>query len=304
MKPRHAAPCLALLAAVLAAACKPGPATLGQTVNRGPLDAASLEKHKALVAEGDAAWAERGDLAKLKIAIGKWDEAVKVKSDDHESYAKLARGQYLLADGHLAFDAESSPAQMEEFLKAHELGQAYAEQGLRALSPDYQKRVDGGIPIEDAVQALGREAVPLMYWYDVNLGKWAKAKGIDVTLKYKDVIFKIMTRVYDLDPDYFFAAPDRYFGGYYAVAPSFAGGSVTKSKEYFDKSLKKAPDYLATHVLVAELLAPKLDDRALFDREIEFVLSADPNKIPEVGPEALIEKKKAEKLKAKADDLF
>jgi tetratricopeptide (TPR) repeat protein len=285
--------------------CSGGPTVMGKNVNRTPLDAASVEKHKSLVAEGDAAWAVRAEgRAKIEEALGKWDAAVQIKGDDADTYAKLARGTYLLADGYLFFESEASPAGLQAFLAAHEKGQAYAEQGLRALSTEYEKRVDSGINVEDAVQALGREAVPLMYWYDVNLGKWAKNKGIDETLNQKDRIFKIMSRVYDVDPDYFYGAPDRYWGSYYAVAPTFAGGDVAKSREYFEKSLKKSPNYLATHVLMAELLAPKLDDPAMFDRELKFVLETPADVIPEVAAEAAIEKKKAERLLTKKDDMF
>ncbi len=290
--------------ATLAFSCSSKLQNTGTKVSRTSLDPAAIEKHKTLVAEGDAAWALRLDQAKLREAIAKWDAAVAIKADDYESYTKLARAQYFLADGFIFFEAEASEAKMAEFLAAHEKGIAYADQGLRALSPDYEKRVDTGVKTEDAIMALDRSAVPLMYWYDVNLGKWAKAKDIGETLKHKDRIFGIMSRVYELDPDFFFGAPDRYFGGYYSVAPTFAGGDVNKSKEYFDKSLKKAPNYLATHVLVAELLAPKLQDRALFDRSLKFVLDTPANVIPEVEAEATIEKKKAERLMKMADDLF
>ena len=57
-------------------------------------------------------------------------------------------------------------------------------------------------------------------------------------------------------------------------------------------------------MLVAELLAPKLQDRALFDRSLKFVLETPANVIPEMEPEAIIEKKKAERLQKMGDDLF
>ena len=155
----------ALLAALFTASCASEPTVGGQKVNRTALDQAAQDKHKALVAEGDAAWALRVDQAKLREAIAKWDAAVQIKGDDYDTYAKLARAQYFLADGFLFFDAESSEAKMNEFLAAHEKGLAYAEQGLRALSPDYEKRVGMGVKVEEAVSALDRSAVPLMYWY-------------------------------------------------------------------------------------------------------------------------------------------
>jgi hypothetical protein len=288
-----------LLLLILLTACGGNPHT-GTTVKRGALDANAEAQWKQAVADGDAAWAKRGDEAQLRAAIDAYAKAIAVKSDDADTCQKLARAYYFLADGTLSMD----PAKHDEYLATHEKGIAVAEQGLRALSPQLEKSMNTGVQLQDAIGVLDRSAVPLLYWYDVNLGKWAKAQDMTQVLKFKDRIFKIMTRVYDLDPDYFYGAPDRYFGGYYAVAPNFAGGDPQKSREYFDTSLKKAPNYLATHELVAELLAPKLQDKALFEREIKFVLDTPANVIPELEPEAQAEKKKAQKLLTQEEDLF
>jgi hypothetical protein len=287
---------LALLLALVACGAQPK----GQTIQRTQLDAAGSEKHKALVAEGDALWKERLDETKLRAAIAKWEAAVALKSDDHDTYAKLARGNYLLADGFLSFD----PAKETEFLATHQKGMDMGEKGMLAISPDFEKKRRLGAKMEDAILVLQRDAVPNMYWYASNLGKWAKFKGIQTTLKYKDTIFGVVSRVKELDPDYFYAAPDRYFGGYYAVAPNFAGGDLDKSEKNFAESVKKYPYYLATHVLIAELLAPKRQDRALFDRELKFVMDTPADSMPDVVPEQTLEKKKAERLMKQADDLF
>jgi hypothetical protein len=282
------------------ASCGASPSLSGGKINRTPLDAATLEQHKKLVAEGDAAWAERLDEAKLRAAITSWEQAVKVKDDDADTCQKLARAYYLLADGFLSFDE----AKKAEYLATHLKGIDWAEHGLRAISTAYESRRAQGMKTEQAVMKLDRNAVPLMYWYDVNLGKWAKAQDTATVLQHKDRIFNIMSRVYELDPDYFYAAPDRYFGGYYAVAPTFAGGDPMKAKSYFEASLKKQPNYLATHVLIAELLAPKLQDRALAEYHLKVVLETPSDVIPDVKPEAEIEKKKAQKLLTTLDDTY
>ena len=151
---------------------------------------------------------------------------------------------------------------------------------------------------------LGRNAVPLMYWYASNLGKWAKATGFSTVLKHKDRIFKLISRVYELDRDFYHGAADRYFGAFYAIAPSFAGGDINKSFEHFQESLKREPKYLATYVLIAEFYAPKAQDPQIFDEHLKFVLEAPTNILPGLEPEAVIEKKKAENLLKKKDDLF
>ncbi len=245
-------------------------------------------------------WLARADEASLRGAISRWDSAVKAKPSDYETYAKLSRACYLLADGFLAFD----PTKDNEFMVTHERGVAYAELGLTAISPRFAKLREQGVKIEDAIDVLDRSAIPLLYWWDVNLGKWARLKGMTTMLQHKDRIFKVMTKVYETDPDYFYGAPDRYFGGYFAVAPTFAGGDVAKSRVYFDNSLKKGYNYLATHNLVAEYLAPKLQDKALFEREIKFVLDTPAETIPELVPEQNIEKKKAQLLLKRETELF
>ena len=50
------------------------------------------------VAEGDAAWAERGSQAKVEAAIAAW-EAAAAEGADFDLYVKLSRGNYFLADG-------------------------------------------------------------------------------------------------------------------------------------------------------------------------------------------------------------
>ena len=285
--------------AFLVAACGASPQGLQSGIKRDQVAGAQADQHKQLVAEGDAAWEQRADRAKLEEAIARWEAAIAVKDDDHATYAKLARAVYLLADGHLAFEDDQ-----EAFLQTHLKGVQYAERGMAAISPDFEKRIKAGTKVEDAVKVLGRNAVPLMYWYASNLGKWGKSKGFSTVLKHKDRIFKVITRVYELDRDYYYGAADRYFGAFYAVAPSFAGGDVNKSYEHFQESLKREPKYLATYVLIAELYAPKAQDPNIFDEHLKFVLEAPDNILPGLEPEAAIEKKKAQRLLEKRDDLF
>jgi len=288
-----------LVLATLLAACGASPKGLQTGIKRGDVSGAQSEQHQQLVAEGDAAWEQRGDRAKLEEAIKKWEAAIAVKDDDYETYAKLARAVYFLADGYLSFEEDKTA-----FLEMHLKGVQYAERGMAAISPDFEKRVKAGTKTEDAVKVLGRNAVPLMYWYASNLGKWGKAKGFSTVLKHKDRIFKVITRVYELDRDYYYGAADRYFGAFYAVAPSFAGGDINKSYEHFQESLKREPKYLATYVLIAELYAPKAQDPKIFDEHLKFVLDAPLDILPGLEPEAAIEKKKAKILLEKKDELF
>ena len=67
----------------------------------------------ALVKEGDDAWAKRDDRAELEKAIAAWEKAAAI-APDGDTYSKLTHGVYLLADGHLFFEASSSPAAQDK----------------------------------------------------------------------------------------------------------------------------------------------------------------------------------------------
>ncbi len=306
------------LSLALAAGCGVPAQKLAGGINRAPLASNQAAQHDQLVTEGDALWQQRADRAKLEAAIDKWDQAVKIQDDDWKTYEKLTHATYLLADGWMSFDIDQ-PGGKDAFLAMHERGFAYGQRGMAAISKDFEKRMRAGTKIEDAAKVLGRNAVPLLYWAASNLGKWAKAKGFTTVLENKDRIFSLVSRVYELGPDYFYGAADRYFGSFYCVAPAFAGGDVHKAYQHFQASLKAAPNYLGTYVLIAELYTPKQTadkdaDPDAFDANLDIVLNAQP--CPEgtasmqpcimkgLEPEAEIEKRKARDLKAKKDNFF
>jgi hypothetical protein len=267
----------------------------GQTAAAG-----SPQTPDQLLAAADTAWAGRGDRAALESAIGFWEQALGSRPDDGATLARLSRAYYFLADGHLRKLGTKSDA----YLGTFEKGTAAAERALAASSPAFKAKVVGGEPVEQAIQVVGREGLEAMYWYAVNLGKWSRAKGFAATLGNKDRVKGVMTRALALDPGFFHAAPHRYFGAFYSVAPGFAGGDVNKSKEHFETSLKLAPNYAGTKILMAETYATKVQDAGLFDRLLAEVLAMPDGAIPGLEPETRVEKEKALELKAKREELF
>ncbi len=277
--------------------CGAGAAGLGSGIRRG--GATDPAAHQAAVAAGDAAFAMREDRAQLELSIAKYEEAIKLKDDDHVTYGKLARACYLLADGWLFFEKDTKA---ELFLATYEKGYTYAQRGMAALSPEVEQRLAAGVDLKDAVSLLNKDAIDLLYWHATNLGKWGNAQDITVVLTYKDRIYTIMEMVLRLDPNYFYGAADRYFGAYYAIAPSFAGGDLDKSWQHFQATMKIAPNYVSTWNLIAEFYAPKRKDGALFDEMTAKVLAAPDDIIPELKAETMVEKRKAQALIKRKND--
>lgn len=256
------------------------------------------ESAEALVARGDEAWAGRDEEAQVRAAIEAWEQAVAANPDDAETWVKLSRGYYFLSHGHLRW---SDPDAMAE---TYQTGIRAAERALRALSPEFAERMAAGEHVQDAVSILGADAVPALYWRASNLGRWARLDGFATVLSFKDEIRAVMTRCMELDRYYFFAGPDRYFGAFFAIAPTYAGGDLDRSQQHFEESIRRAPNYFGTHVLYAENLAVKRQDREAFEEHLNTVIEGDPESLPEAAPENRVEQRLARDLLEQADDLF
>ena len=284
-------------------ACASSEGTHAWDTTPPPASGGSDADHQKLVADGDAAWAQRGDRAQLEKAIAAWEGATKIKPDDWQTWTKLDRAVYFLADGYLN-PSVFEGADKAKYEEMHEKGIKYGEYAMVAYSPEFKAKVQAGAKVEDAVELIGKDGIGTMYWYASNLGKWANSKGFTTKLAQKDKILKVMKRCLELDPDYFYAAPHRYFGAFYAIAPAFAGGDLDKSAEQFKIAIAKAPNYFGTHYLYAENWATKKGDKDLFTKELQFILNSPENVLPDLVPEQKVEKVKAKRLLDQINDKF
>lgn len=258
-----------------------------------PSDAAT-----AALTEGDAAWEARADKSKLTEAISKWEAAFE-KAPSADLAAKLSRAHYLLGDGYLALEGNTEGRDAE-----YQKGLDWATRSLTIAAPDFAKAMTEGKKHAEAISLAPKEAVPGMYWYATNLGKWAAGKGFATRLRYKDDIKATMDQVKKLDEMYFYAAPWRYFGSFEAVTAGLAGGSLEKSETNYKKAVELAPNYLGTKVLWAEYLCTKKQDKETFKKLLEEVIAADAKVDPAIAPENGIEQQKAKKLLAEIDEKF
>ena len=251
----------------------------------------------AVLEAAEAAWAERGDVESLRKAITLYEKAEAIEPGVRlDTSIRLARAYYLMADGHHRGDSASQ-------LKYYDLAVVWGERAM-AHSEVFRKEVEAGKPVEDAVSVLGKEYAGAVYWAASGLGKWAKMKGFTTLLAQKNKVKKFMEYVSNVDPGYYYSGPARYWGAYYAIAPSFAGGDPARSKEEFEKSLAAQPLFLGTKVLMADTWAPKVQDKEAYRRLLQEVIDGDVEALADVVPEQKIEQEKARELIALIDDRF
>jgi tetratricopeptide (TPR) repeat protein len=264
------------------------------------LDESAKAQEAQYLAAAEAAWQQRGEEAQALAAVENWQKAVEINPKNADAWTNLSHALYFYADCYLRWD-ESNP---DKYKETHEEGIRAAERALVAMSPAFADKMSGGARIEEAVDVLGPSAVPAIYWRASNLGRWASLESFATLLSYKDEARALMEFCLNNDEDYWYYAPDRYFGIFFARAPSFSGGDMTKSMEHFQASLQGAPNYFGTHTFIAEEWAIKEADRALFEEQLNYVLNTDPTIVPAIEAENRCEQKKANELMAEADDLF
>lgn len=264
------------------------------------LDDAARAQVTELLTVAEAAWSNRGDAAQAKAAIDAYQAAADIDPSNWRALTDLTHAIYFYADCHLRFDDDNP----DVYKDTHEQGTKAAERALSALSPAFAEKMAAGSRIEDAIGVLDSSAVPALYWRSSNLGRWATLESFATLLSYKDEVRAIMEFCLQNDPGYWYQGPDRYFGVFYARAPSFAGGDMKKSAKHFNIAIDAQPNYYGTRVLMAEEWAIKEDNQPLFEELLSYVLEGDPTVIPEITPENECEQRKAKKLMSEIDDYF
>jgi hypothetical protein len=247
-------------------------------------------------AEADALWEQRADRDRLVEALAKYEIAMSADARDRHVGERLTRGYYFLGDAYETGDVAR--------IAAWEQSMAWGKRCL-AINPQISALLAKGDETDaTAVRAATIEDVPCLFWTATAIGRWSRVEGPAATLANVATVKAYITRVDELDPDFYYRAADRYWGVYYATIPSFAGKDLEKSKQHFDSALAHAPGFLGTRVLLAETWAVETKDRATFETSLDQVLAADENALPEIRPEALAEKRKAQALLARVEELF
>jgi hypothetical protein len=239
-------------------------------------------------------WEQRADPNKLKLALERYEQAYNVNPRDKDTLIRLTRGWYFYGDAYVSDDAEKEAA--------WDTAIGWGKKCM-GLNREFSSLLDNESEAT-ATRVLTENDVACTYWTATALGKWAGLKGLSTILKHKGTVFAYVTRVTELKPEFFYNAPDRYWGAYYSALPSFAGQDLGKSETHFEASIAGAPGYMGTRVLKAQYWAVKTQNKEAFESLLNEVISADISGNPKLLPENTAEQAKARALLAQTGDLF
>ncbi len=169
----------------------------------------------------------------------------------------------------------------------------------RALSEDQEK-------FAKAVRGFGGGKMPALFWTAFAWGgliNWSKDDPTAIVSLGK--VELMMARAAALNNTFYYGGPHLFYGVYYGSRPEMLGGNKAKSQEHFEKALKITHGrFFFTKVLYAQFYAVQAQDRGLFDRLLQEVISGDPNVLPEQRLGNILAQERAQTLLAKGNSLF
>lgn len=252
----------------------------------GMLDFGSV----AMDREADVEFARYAFPASLKTL-----ETFLVSSPKNESLLLLvARGYNSYAFGILEGDLERATVEggTEEEIERltqramlHYLrGSAY---GFRLLDDEELEQAarSGDLQALDARLAKVKEKqAPALFWAGYG---WASA--INLAKDDPDLVSgltaveRIMTRVYELTPDYNGGAPILFHGVYHASTPVVFGGKPEEAKRYFEQAMREHGDEnLLVPFLYARFYCVQVQDKKCFTDLVGHVQKADLTQHPDL----------------------
>jgi hypothetical protein len=282
-------PIIALLLPLLAAC------SMGQMVARS---SASIMDGSidAMDSETDLQLAEAAIPANLKLIEGLINE----DPGNPELLTNAARGFYGYAFGFV----ELSDRQRAESLYAR--GYRFGRRALEALGVDIDFRRATPDDIDKAVAGLGRRAVPALFW---TASCWAKQIDLNrhdpARLAEVNSTERLMHRVLELEPDYYYGAVHVYYGVYFGSRAPMLGGDFARSEQSFARANAVTQGkLLVVDVMQAEYLERQRLDQERFRRLLSRVLDTPVGIFPEMALANQIARARAEWLLNREADWF
>jgi tetratricopeptide (TPR) repeat protein len=239
---------------------------------KGIKDTARKGDVSGLIAQANRQIADADSKEKLADLIRTYEQVLEIEPANYEALWSLGR-YYMLMGGAYS---DSLEIKKEYYIKAMQI----CERGMYTNS-GFKKLVDEGVPVWDASSVLTiREIEAMDYWYSA-LGWYFSdcmnpvERILNARLAVRNK--KMLDRMMAIDPAWGGGHPYCLMAGYYAVVPSFMGGDLKKSSEYFNKADGAGAGWLYVRFARAKFLHAKTGDREAFRKDLEWVLAQDPH---------------------------
>ncbi len=279
-----------LLTAVLLSAC-----SVGQMVVRGSqtiLDSGVDSMNR----ETDMELARAAMPANLKLIEGMLLE----DPQNRDLLLYAAQGFYGYSYGFI--EIEDSDRAQQLYRRCYDYALTALELAGLGLDPETATVDD----LQAATAALGKPAVPALFWSASCLAKWIDLNRDDVTsIASLASAATLMGRVLELDDSYYYGGAHLFFGVYYGGRAPMFGGNFELAEEHFRRADEiNQNKLLIVDLLQAEYLYRQQLNRTAFHDSLIHILDAPEGLYPEMALVNAISKQRAGYLLALEDEWF
>lgn len=193
--------------------------------------------------------------------------------------------------------------------RADELYARGADYGLRALR-EFGLESDparlGPQDLDRQLARLGKSAVPALFWTASNWGKQIDLNRTDPErIAQLASAERMMHRVEELDPDFYYGGVHVFYGVYYGSRPPMLGGDFAKAEQNFDAARAVTQGrLLMVDVLQAEYLERQRLDAEAFTQLLTGVIDTPVDVFPEMALANQVARHRARRLLDKQHEWF
>lgn len=232
--------------------------------SRPPSDAeALLEKAHHLGNQADNKHA-------LLLTIEALEKVLEADPSHYEALIHLSSFYLLLGDGY----TDQTAQKVDHFRTALR----YSERAMYT-HPDFQKRIDKGVPVWEAVDVLTtREMEAMLFWTTAVFYYYKEGLGpVRQTINYRWVTraLRVLERMTELDPDWGGGVIHFTWGVYYLSIPVSVGGDRELSARYFQQAIDVGPNRLLNRWGRAKYFHVKMNNPLLFKEDLQWILAQD-----------------------------
>ncbi|MBI5783666.1 MAG: hypothetical protein HZA69_07980 [Gammaproteobacteria bacterium] len=160
--------------------------------------------------------------------------------------------------------------------------------------------------LEHRLATLDRGAVPALFWSASCWAKWIDMNRDDpARIADMGKAAALMSRVLELDENYYHGGAHLFFGVFYGAKPPMFGGDFERSARHFEKARAVTQGkLLLADMLRAQYLARQQLDRQQFHERLLTVIKAPSDLFPEMALANAVAQQKARQLLAKEEEWF
>lgn len=249
----------------------------------------------------------------LPFALKLYEALLEQVPDNAELCMATGKAYSLYAFGYIQTPAEQlSDNEIEEQInmlkrakKLYVRARKYLLQAMEIRHPGFTNTLQQN-KLDQILKSFTKEDVPYLYWLGLSwMGAFTADKfDMELAVSHPKAV-KMIERVLMLDPHYDNGGVQDFFISYYGSLPAGMGGSETKAREFFKRSIEiskglKAAPYLnlATSVSINNQNAEE------FQSLLNQVLAIDLNKSPDNRLLNTISQQKAKWLLDHMDNYF